>query len=92
MKRSVSEEIKSIYNLDRQNAKIYALSPGNVSKYDFLTSKYVLPKKDLLKVTALKRFECSPLGQELKAQASAAEKQYQKSDKVFESNKKKEKI
>ena len=34
----------------------------------------------------------SPLGKELKARTSAAEKQYQKLDKVCESNKKEEKI
>ena len=46
-------------------------------------------KKDLLeKAAGLKRFEYSPLRKELKSQTSAAEKQYQKLDKVFESNKK----
>ena len=50
--------------------------------------KDVLPEKDLLeKADALKRFN-SALGKELKAQTSAAEKQYQKLDKVFDSNKK----
>ena len=52
---SISEKIKIIdkkieqnkaqYNLDRQPAKISALSSGNVSKYEFLTSKDVLPEK-----------------------------------------------
>ena len=46
--------------------------------------KDVLPQKDLLeKATALKRFEYSPLGKELKKQTSVAEKQYQDLDKVF---------
>ena len=63
----VSEKIKTInnkskqnkaqYNLDRQTAKISALSAGNVSKYEFLTGKDVLPEKDLLqKVPTTKRF------------------------------------
>ena len=44
----------------------------------FLTDKDVLPEKELLeKATALKRFEYSPLGKDLKAQTSVAEKQYQ---------------
>ena len=87
-KMSISETIKSIknkieqnktqYNLDRQTAKISALSSGNVSKYEFLTDTDVLPEKDLLeKATALKRFEYSPLGKESKKQTSVAEKQYQ---------------
>ena len=45
----------------------------------------------LEKATAMKRFEYSPLGKELKAQTSAAEKQYQKFEKVFGSYKKEEK-
>ena len=43
------------------------------------------------KAAAIKRFGYSPLGKKLKAQTCAAEKQYQKLDKVFESNKKEEK-
>ena len=71
------EQNKALYNLDNQTAKISALSSGNVSKYEFLTSKDVFPKEDLLERAAvLKRFENSPSGKELKKQTSAAEKQY----------------
>ena len=87
------ERNKAQYSLDRQTAKISALSLGNVSKYKFVTDKYVLPRKYLLeKSAAFKKFEYFSLGKELKAQNSAAEKQYQKLDKVFESNKKEVKI
>ena len=72
------EQNKAQYNLDKQTAKISALSSGNVSKYEFLTEKVVLPKKDLLeKAAAIKRFEYSLLGKELKRQTNVAEKQYQ---------------
>ena len=65
---SISEKIETIDNKIKQNkarynetTKISALSSGNVSKYEFLTGKGVLPEKDLLeKATALKRFEDSP--------------------------------
>ena len=68
------------------------MSSGNVSIYEFLTYKDVLPEKDLLeKASAIKIFEHS-IGKELKAQINAAEKQYQKLGKVFESNKNEEKI
>ena len=98
---SISEKIKAInnkveqnkaqYNLDRQAAKISAFSSGNVSKYQFLTGKDVLPDKDLQeKAAALKRFEYLPLGKELKAQTNVAEKQYQKLNKIFESDEKEE--
>ena len=46
----------------------------------------------LEKAATLKKYEYSPLGKEIKAKTSAAEKQYQKLDKVFESNKNEEKI
>ena len=60
---------KAHYNLDRQTANISALSSRNVSKYEFLTGKDVLPEKDLLeKAATIKRFEYSLLGKELKAQ------------------------
>ena len=74
---SISEKIKTInnktkqnkaqYNLGRQTVKISALLSGNVSKYEFLTGKGVLPEKELLeKASTMKRFECFPLGKELK--------------------------
>ena len=82
---SISEKIKAINNkikqnkaqcdLDRQTAKISALSPGNVSKYEFLTGKDVLPEI----ASTVKRLEYSPLGNELKAQTDIGKKQYQKS-------------
>ena len=52
---SINEKIKTInnkieqnkaqYNLDRQTAKISALSSGNAIKYEFLTGKDDSPKK-----------------------------------------------
>ena len=59
---SISEKIKVIKNkieqnkaqyvLDRQTAKISALSSGNVSKYEFLSGKDVLPEKKLAQKAA----------------------------------------
>ena len=59
---SISEKIKAIndktqqnkaqYDLDRQTAKISALSSGNVGKYEFLTGKDVSSEKDLLEKSA----------------------------------------
>ena len=96
IKMTVSKKIKTVdnkieqnkaqYDLDRQNAKVSASSSANVTKYEFLTGKDVLPEKDLLeKAATIKRFEYSTLRSELRKQSSVAEKQYQKLDKVFES-------
>ena len=100
---SINEKIKAInnnieqnkvhYDLYRQTAKISALQSGNVSKYEFLTDKGVLVEKDLLeKAAALKKCEYSPLAKELKHKRVLQKKQYQKLDKVFQSDKKEEKI
>ena len=72
------EQNKAQYNLDRQNAKTSAISPGNVAKYEFLTGKDVLPENDLLeKAVKMKRFGYRPLGKELKVQTDIGKKQYQ---------------
>ena len=65
---SISEKIKAInntikqnkaqYNLDRQTAKISALSSENVSKYEFLSGKDILPAEGLSeKAAAIKIFK-----------------------------------
>ena len=62
------EQNKAQYDLDRQTAKISAVSLGNVSKYTFLRSKDFLLQKNLLEKTAtMKSFEYSPLVKEIKA-------------------------
>ena len=53
---NIIEQNKSQYGLKRQTAKISALLSGNVSKYEFLIGKDVLPETDLLeKATLLKK-------------------------------------
>ena len=70
------EQNKTQYTVDRQFAKISALSSENVSKYEFLTAKDVLSEKNLLrKAAAIKKFEYSPLGKALEKQANVIKKQ-----------------
>ena len=40
------EQNKAQHDLERQTAKISALSSGNISDYEFLTGKDVLPEQD----------------------------------------------
>ena len=54
---------------------------------NFWLAKIFYPKDLLEKAAALKRFEYSPLGRELKRQTSVAEKQYQKLDNTYKSDK-----
>ena len=97
-KQSISEKIKTVdnrikqnkvqYDLNKQAAKISALSSINISKFDFLTGKDGLPEKDLPeKAAALKRFKYSTLGKELKTQRTTAVKKVSS----FLSQRKKEK-
>ena len=61
------EQNKTQYDLDRQTAKISALSSRHVNKYEFSTGKYNLPEKDLLeKAATIRWFECSSSDKELK--------------------------
>ena len=62
-----SERNKALYNLDRQTANISSLSSGNVSKYEWLTSKDILPEEDLLEKAVV-------LGKEFKKQTIVAGK------------------
>ena len=60
------ERNKAQYDLDRQTAKISALSSENISEYEFLTSKDFLIEKSLSeKAAKIKRFEYSPLGRSI---------------------------
>ena len=67
---TINEQIKIIdnkirsnqaqYDLDRQNAKISALSTGELDKYEYLTGEDLEYKPDAVKKA---KFEYSPLGQ-----------------------------
>ena len=76
--KAISNEIqqnKGQYDLDRQTSKISDLSSGDVSKYEFLTGKDVLPEKDLLEKAATKKiFKYLPFDKEVKAQTGIAKK------------------
>ena len=95
---SISQKIKAInnkiaqykaqYDLGRQTAKMFSSSLEMLVNMNFLQAKMFFPEKDLLeKVAAMKRLEYSPLGKELKAQADMAEKQNQKFDNTYDSEK-----
>ena len=67
------QQNKAQYNLDKGTAKVSALLSRNVSKYEFLTGKDVVPEKNLLQQAAtIKGFEHSPLGNKLKVQSDIA--------------------
>ena len=60
-------------------------------KFELLTGKDILSEKYLLeKAAAIKKYEYSLLGSELKKQTSVAEKQHQGLNKLFKSDEKEE--
>ena len=88
MRKSKESITKSSRKKLSTNAKISALSSRNVGKYEPLSDKDVLSEKALLvKAFAIKRFEYSSLGSNLKKQTDIAKKLCQGLDKVFSFNK-----
>ena len=51
------------YDLDREAAKISALSRGELEKYEYLTGEDLVSKLDIIQKA---KFEYSPLGEVLK--------------------------
>ena len=60
------------YDLDRQKAKISALSSGELDKYKYLTGQDLGYKPDVVQKA---KFECSPLGQVFNKGLDTSEKQ-----------------
>ena len=76
---------KAKYNLDRQTAKIFSLSPGTVRKYEFLTDKDVLLEKDLLeKAATIKKVWIFSVRQRIKSTKWHRKNQYQKLGDIYE--------
>ena len=79
---SINEQIKILdnkirsnqaqYDLDRQNAKISALSSGELDKYEYLTGENLGYKPDVVQKA---KFEYSPLGQAFNKGLKTDEKQ-----------------
>ena len=40
---TIEDQIKIEYDINRETAKISALSSGNIDKYEYLTDKEILP-------------------------------------------------
>ena len=60
----ISDE-KLQYDINRETAKILALSSGKIHKYEYLTSEDILPSNQQ-QIIVQARFSYSPLGNLLK--------------------------
>ena len=62
------------YDVNREAAKISALSSGKIHKYEYLTGEDILPSNQQ-QITEQARFTYSPLGKAFKKQTETIEDQ-----------------
>ena len=65
------------YDINREAAKILALSPGKIHKYEYLTGEDILPSNQQ-QVIEQARFTYSPLGKAFEKQVKTIENQGKK--------------
>ena len=65
------------YDIDREAAKISALSSGKIDKYEYLTNDEILPP-DESRIIEQAKFTYSPLSRTFKKQIKAIENQEEK--------------
>ena len=71
---------KAQYDLDREAAKISALSTGELEKYEYLIGEDLVYKPKVLEKV---KFQCSPLGEALKNNANRMIVKKDKEDQQF---------
>ena len=73
---------KRQYDINREAAKISALSSGKIHKYEYLTSKNILPS-DQQQIIEQTKFTYSPLGKAFEKQIKTIEDQGEKQVKAL---------
>ena len=71
---------EKLYYINREAAKISALSSGKIHKYEYLTGKDILPSNQQ-QIIEQAKFPYSPLGKAFKKQTKTIEDQGEKSNK-----------
>ena len=74
------------YDINREAAKISALSSGKIDKYEYLTGEEILPSSQQ-QIIQQAKFNYSPLGKALKKQIKAIADQGKKQVKAIQDNK-----
>ena len=74
------------YDINREAAKISALSSGKIDKYEYLTGEEILPSNQQLIIEQAK-FTYSPLGKAFEKQTKTIEDQGKKQVKAIQDNK-----
>ena len=74
---------KQQYHINREAAKISALSSGKIDKYEYLTDEEILPS-DQCRIIEEARFTYSPLGKAFEKQTKTIEDQGKQQIKTLE--------
>ena len=74
------------YDIDREAAKISALSSGKIDKYEYLTGEEILPSNQQ-QIIQRAKFAYSPLGKAIVKQIKTIEDQGKKQVKAIQDNK-----
>ena len=74
------------YDINREDAKISALSSRKIDKYEYLTGEEILPSNQQ-QIIKQAKFTYSPLGKALEKQAKIIEDQGKKQVKAIQDNK-----
>ena len=74
------------YDINREAAKISALSSGKIDKYEYLTGEEILPSNQQ-QIIQQAKFADSPLGKALEKQIETIEDQGKKQEKAIQDNK-----
>ena len=91
---SISDQIRNEklrYNINREAAKISALSSGKIHKYEYLTGEDILPSNQQ-QIIEQAKFTYSPLGKGFEKQIKTIEDQGEKHVKDLEDLKPKEQV
>ena len=75
------------YDINREAAKISALSSGKIDKYEYLTGEEILPSNQQ-QITEQTKFTYSPLGKAFGKQAKTIEDKGEKQIKAIQDNRK----
>ena len=86
-----TKDEKLQYNINREAAKISALSSGKLHKYEYLTGEDILPSNQQ-QIIELTKFTYSPLGKAFDEQIKTIEDQGKKQADALEKLKPKEEI
>ena len=74
---------KPQFDINREAAKISALSSGKIDKYEYLTGEEILPSNQQQIIEEAK-FTCSPLGKAVEKQIKTTEDQAEKQIKAIQ--------